>query len=102
MTADTGGHIRYVLDLAAATSARADITRVEIATRSFHGAGFDPVYAQARETLNSKCDIVRFASTRSTYVTQEQLAKETKAYSSALAAYLLRLPAYPDVIHAHY
>ncbi|HLQ84565.1 MAG TPA: glycosyltransferase [Salinisphaeraceae bacterium] len=102
LTADTGGHIRYVLELAAATGARPEVTRVEIATRSFREPGFDPIHAQPRERLDGNCDIIRFASNRTGYVAKEQLGAESRSYSAALVRYLRRLPVLPDIVHAHY
>ena len=37
LTADTGGHIRYLLDLVSASAQDRDLTRIVVATRLFHG-----------------------------------------------------------------
>jgi sucrose-phosphate synthase len=37
LTADTGGHIRYLLDLVSASVQDRDLTRIAVATRLFRG-----------------------------------------------------------------
>lgn len=38
LTADTGGHIRYLLDLVSASVQDRDLTRIVVATRLFRGS----------------------------------------------------------------
>ena len=66
LTADTGGHIRYLLDLVAASSQDDRIARIVIATRLFRGA-LGPDYAVPEERISDKVTLVRLASTSADY-----------------------------------
>lgn len=106
VTADTGGHIRYLLDLAEHASARPEITRQEIVTRAFEDASLGSRYAVPRERLDAKTDIVRLASAAPSYLAKEALHTEHDSLADALTGYIETLAASPhgrpDVIHAHY
>ena len=99
-TADTGGHIKYLLELVDETSRSDEVTRLEIATRAF--TGFDPIYEQARETYDAKTDIVRFRGRTLDYLAKEDLWREHEEYIANILEYLGGLEKKPDIIHAHY
>lgn len=102
VTADTGGHIRYLLDLVRASSAHRAIDRVEIVTRAF----IDPVhghcYEQQIETIDAHTRIVRLATDDSGYLAKEHLWTQHAAMLETLVAHIEALDRWPDVIHAHY
>ena len=102
LTADTGGHIRYLLDLVEHASARPEVTRQEVVTRAFEDASLGPRYAVPRERLDSKTDIVRLASAAPGYLAKEDLHTEHESLADALVGYIETLARRPDVIHAHY
>ena len=102
LTADTGGHIRYLLDLVAHAGARPEVTRQEVVTRAFEDARLGPRYAVPRERLDAKTDIVRLASEAPGYLAKEDLHAEHESLADALTAYVRSRPRAPDVIHAHY
>ncbi|MEX7297860.1 hypothetical protein AB2C41_32150, partial [Pseudomonas aeruginosa] len=66
LTADTGGHIRYLLDLVAASSQDAGIERIVMATRLFDGI-HGPDYAVPEERISDKVELVRLASASPAY-----------------------------------
>ena len=67
LTADTGGHIRYLLDLATASSNDPSVDRIVIATRRFESPlGAD--YAMPFEPGSGKIEIVRLQSDSPGYI----------------------------------
>ncbi|MCJ2080300.1 HAD-IIB family hydrolase [Methylobacterium sp. J-090] len=101
LTADTGGHIRYLLDLVAASSQDAGIDRIVIATRLFHGTP-GPDYAVPEEPISDKVTLVRLASASSDYRSKEEMHAEVGSFAENLIAWIAAQPRAPDLIHAHY
>lgn len=102
MTADTGGHIRYLLDLVRASSAHPAIDRIEIVTRAFVDPVHGVCYDQAIERIDAHTRIVRLRSTDASYLAKEQLWTQHDSLVEALVAHIGTLDRRPDVIHAHY
>lgn len=100
-TADTGGHIKYLLELVDAMTHHTAVTRIEMATRAFDD-GFEVIFSQHRERYNHKTDIVRFEGATTKYLAKEELWQENEVYAQNVIKYLQSLPKLPDVIHAHY
>jgi sucrose-phosphate synthase len=101
LTADTGGHIRYLLDLVAASSQDDRIARIVIATRLFRGA-LGPDYAVPEERISDKVTLVRLASTSADYRSKEEMHAEVDSFARNLMAWIAAQPQPPDLIHAHY
>ena len=102
ITADTGGHIAYVLEAASHQALLDDVTEVMIVTRAFDDARFDSVHGTMFERVGPKIAIHRIATARSAYCEKEDLEAETASFTAGLIEYLGRLPTLPDVIHAHF
>ncbi|MBB4617412.1 HAD-IIB family hydrolase [Sphingomonas abaci] len=102
VTADTGGHIAYVLDAALHQARRSDVSHVEIVTRRFDDPRFDPVHAQQREHVAPGLAITRIATGQPLYLEKEALASDLPAFTQAFCDYLAALDPRPDVIHAHF
>ena len=101
LTADTGGHIRYLLDLVAASSQDAGIARIVVATRLFDGI-HGPDYAVPEERISDKVELVRLASASPAYRSKEEMHAEVASFARNLVAWIARQPRAPDMIHAHY
>ncbi|MGU3362370.1 HAD-IIB family hydrolase [Methylobacterium sp. M6A4_1b] len=101
LTADTGGHIRYLLDLVAASSQDAGIDRIVMATRLFSGAP-GPDYAVPEERISDKVTLVRLASASPQYRSKEEMHAEVVSFARSLMAWIAAQPRAPDLIHAHY
>ncbi|MCJ2015129.1 HAD-IIB family hydrolase [Methylobacterium sp. J-076] len=101
ITADTGGHIRYLLDLVAASAQDRDITRIVVATRLFHSPLGD-AYAVPEERVSDKVTLVRLASASPHYRTKEQMHAEVASTADNLVAWIGTQARAPDLIHAHY
>lgn len=101
LTADTGGHIRYLLDLLAASEADPAIARLVVATRAFDGA-YGPDYARPRERVSAKTEILRLPTPEPGYLPKEELWHQVPAFTEALIAWIEAQPRPPDFLHAHY
>jgi sucrose-phosphate synthase len=101
VTADTGGHIRYLMGLVEASEKDAAIERIVIATRAFHGDLGDE-YWQPREAVTRKIEIVRFPTAQAGYLPKEELWREVPSFADALIAWIEKQPKRPDILHAHY
>ena len=101
VTADTGGHIRYLLDLARACARSPGAERVVLATRLFDGPQ-GPSYAVPHEPVCGKVEIVRLASASPGYLAKEDLSSEVASFTEALIGWIGRQGRRPDALHAHY
>ncbi|PPF56017.1 HAD family hydrolase [Clavibacter michiganensis] len=101
VTNDTGGHIRYLLDLVDAVLLADRSTDVTIVTRRFY-APFAPYAAAAIEEAGPRLRVVRIASDQLGYLPMAELHGELPSLQDSLEKYLLSLRVLPDVIHAHY
>ncbi len=102
ITADTGGHIAYVLEAAAAQAALPAVTRISIVTRLFDDPQLGPAHALACERLCGTVTVDRIATATRAYLEKEALAADLPAFADALRAHLARLERLPDIIHAHF
>ena len=101
VTADTGGHIRYLLDLAGSCAQDPAAERIVIATRLFHSP-LGAAYAVPEERVSGKVEIVRLAGASPGYLPKEALREEVADLAEALIAWIAAQPTRPDVLHAHY
>lgn len=102
ITADTGGHIAYVLEAAQHQVALASVASVTIVTRLFDDERFGSVHARPVETIAPNLSIRRIATANRRYMEKEDLAAELPAFTAAFCEHLESLPKYPDIIHAHF
>ena len=102
ITADTGGHIAYILDATAAQADNIDTDQVSVVTRLFEGDGLAPEHALVSERLRPGLTIDRIATGNRRYLEKDALAEDMPAFIEAFCAHLARLPRLPDVIHAHF
>jgi sucrose-phosphate synthase len=102
VTADTGGHIRYLLDLVNASRRHPAIDRIEIVTRAFRDGVLSQCYDEVAEFVDPATRIVRLRGANPGYLCKEQLWTEHDALVDALTRHIETLDRWPDVIHAHY
>lgn len=102
LTADTGGHIAYILEAAAAQAALESVSRVDIYTRRFDDPDLGPAYRQPHEPVDAKVSIRRLATPNAAYLEKEALRNEVEAYAHAFCRHLEEIGVLPDVIHAHF
>ncbi|KQT87432.1 HAD-IIB family hydrolase [Aurantimonas sp. Leaf443] len=101
LTADTGGHIKYLLELVEASAQDSAVTRIVMATRRFESP-YGPAYEAPHEQVSPKVEIVRLASADPGYLPKEALHREIESYTRALLDWIAAQPCRPDLLHAHY
>ena len=102
ITADTGGHIAYVLDSAIAQARMPCVSRISIMTRLFEDDQLGLEHALPFETLGDRISIDRIATHERAYLEKEALAADLPAFTAAFCNHLQTLPRLPNVIHAHF
>ncbi len=102
ITADTGGHIAYVIDAALGQAALSGVRRVSIVTRLFDDPRLSARHGLVSEYVADKITIDRIATTDRRYLEKEALAADLGAFTEAFCAHIESLPERPDVIHAHF
>lgn len=102
LTADTGGHIKYLLELAEASAKDPAVERIDLVTRGFADPVLGPKYAPGARAQCGKLRVVRLADGDERYLAKEELHRQHDNLCDAFLAYLRNLDVLPDVIHAHY
>lgn len=100
--ADTGGQIKYVVELARALGERADVEKVILLTRRVIDSQVSADYAEPVESLSDKASIVRIECGEQKYLRKEKLWDKLDSFSDNALAYLKSQARIPDVIHSHY
>lgn len=100
-TADTGGHIKYLLELVRASAADPAVTQIDIVTRGFVDAELGSDYSPDRGELSGKIRLVRLRDDEPGYLPKEDLWQQHEALCTAFLAFLRSGPL-PDLVHAHY
>ncbi|MDX8379798.1 MAG: HAD family hydrolase [Gallionella sp.] len=100
--ADTGGQTKYVVELARALSARAEVEKVLLLTRCVTSAQISPDYAKSHEQLSDKASIVRIKCGEDDYLRKEILWDSLDNFSDSALNYLKNWGRIPDIIHSHY
>ena len=102
VTADTGGHISYVLEAAMHQIQMPDVDQVIIVTRLFDDAALGEAHRQRHETVVPGVEIHRLKTATSAYLEKEALSAEMPNLVEAFCDHLAGLPQRPDVVHAHF
>ncbi len=100
--ADTGGQVRYVLDLARALATRAEVERVELLTRQILAVNLDVDYSEHREELGDGAWIVRLPCGPHRYLRKESLWPYLPEFVDHALRHFREIGRVPDVIHGHY
>lgn len=101
LTADTGGHIKYVIELMAAAEEQG-IGRQELIVRRFEDETLGPEYARRFDRISKTTRIVRIDGSSPDYLPKEELWREHQRLADSLTRHFDSLDRLPDVIHAHY
>jgi len=100
--ADTGGQIKYVVELARALGQNRKVRRVDLFTRSIKDPDVDAGYAQEIEKLAENVRIVRIPVGTSRYIRKERLWIYLDRFIDHALLYFRRTLSMPDIIHGHY
>ena len=100
--ADTGGQVRYVLELSKALANYHQVKRVDILTRRIVSASVSKDYAKESEQIALKVFVVRLDCGPPGYLAKEKIWPYLQEFSDAALAYFYQKGDVPDVIHSHY
>ena len=100
--ADTGGQIRYVLELAKTLSEFQQVDQVDLFTRRIKDKRVSEDYAQEIEQLTPNCRIVRLACGGGRYISKERLWPHLDEFVDAMIGFTRRQGCPPVVVHGHY
>ena len=103
--ADTGGQIKYVLELAAELAKQPEVGRVELITRQVIDSKISDDYAQLEEPIctgeNGDAKIVRIPFGPRRYLKKEALWPYIEVFIDQTISHFKRT-GLPDLIHGHY
>lgn len=100
--ADTGGQVKYVLELGRCLSEREDIGQVDLFTRLIADKRVSSDYSEPVTQINEKFRIVRIQCGGRKYIRKELLWPHLEEYVDKTIKYIKRNDAIPDIIHGHY
>ncbi len=100
--ADSGGQIKYVLDLARSLAQCEDVEKVDLVTRRIVDSSVSSDYSVPIEELSPKARIIRINAGPEEYIAKEQLWDYLDSLMDNLVNWLNDQPRMPDVIHTHY
>ena len=100
--ADTGGQIKYVVELANALSQREEVRQVELFTRLVSDKAVSKDYAKPVERVNDKFKIVRIQCGGRKYIRKELLWPHLDEFVDKTIKYIKQQKTIPDIVHGHY
>ena len=100
--ADTGGQIKYVIELANALSQREEVRQVELFTRLISDKAVSKDYAKPVERVNDKFKIVRIQCGGRKYMRKELLWPQLDEFVDKTIKYIKQQKMIPDIVHGHY
>lgn len=106
--ADTGGQIKYIVELARALTKHPDVGQVDLLTRQVFDAKVDDIYAEPIEILaepsskNAEARIVRVPCGPRRYLRKEVLWTHLDVFIDNVLQHVRRVGRIPDFIHGHY
>lgn len=100
--ADTGGQIKYVVELAENLARHPQVARVDLVTRLVNDPKISADYAQPLEILSDKAQIVRLRCGPRRYLRKEVLWQYLDTFADELLRHIRQVGKVPNVIHSHY
>lgn len=99
--ADTGGQVKYVLELVRELAAQPNVREVELLTRQILDPKVDDSYAKVEERLCENARIVRIPFGPKRYLRKEALWPYLELFVDQTLVHFRR-HGLPDIIHGHY
>jgi len=99
---DTGGQVKYVLELLEALSRHPAVRKVDLFTRRIQDKRVSPAYSEEIEQVNDKARIVRMVCGGNIYRQKEQLWEYLDEFVDKTIRFLEQEDELPDVVHGHY
>ena len=99
---DTGGQVKYVLELLEALSKHPEVRKVDLFTRRITDKRISEAYSQRIEMVNDKARIVRIDCGGQLYREKEQLWNHLDEFINNTIRFMEVEDDYPDIVHGHY
>ena len=99
---DTGGQVKYVLELLTSLSENKNIRKVDLFTRRISDKRVASSYSEPIERINEKARIIRINCGGSTYRRKENLWDHLDEFTDKTIRFIEQEDDYPDVVHGHY
>ncbi|MFC1750203.1 HAD-IIB family hydrolase [Pseudomonadota bacterium] len=100
--ADTGGQIKYAVELAKALAEQPSVKRVDLLTRQIFDSKISDDYAQQEEKIGPRAYIVRLPFGPKRYLRKEVLWPYLDCFSDRILKHIRTVGRVPDIIHGHY
>ena len=100
--ADTGGQIKYLVELANNLSASKRVRKVDLFTRFIDQKDIDESYSIPVEKINDKLRIVRIKCGGRKYIRKELLWPHMQEYIDKTIKFIKSEGEIPDFVHGHY
>lgn len=100
--ADTGGQVKYVLELTRALGEEPRVERVDLITRLLEDKTLSADYGQPLEPLSDKSRIVRIQAGGRRYIRKELLWPHLDEMVDKTVKFLKSQGRIPDIFHGHY
>lgn len=99
---DTGGQVRYALELAKTLSAFDEVAQVDLFTRLVRDKRVSSDYSLPVEQLTPKCRLVRIPCGGGRYMRKEKLWPFLDDFADGVISFTRREGRRPDLVHGHY
>jgi len=100
--ADTGGQIKYVVELCKTLSDSDQIRKIDLFTRLIKDKSYSDDYGQPIEQVNEKFRIVRIQCGGKKYIRKELLWPHLDEFVDKTIIFIRQEKDVPDVVHGHY
>jgi len=100
--ADTGGQVKYVLELAKALGEHVEVDQVDLITRLINDPAVAPDYAVPIEPLSEHARIVRLGCGGKKYRRKELLWPHLEQFIDNAIRFINSQQRVPDIFHGHY
>lgn len=99
---DTGGQIKYVIELCNALSKSEKVGRVDLITRLIADKPYSSDYSRIIEAVNEKFRIVRIQCGGRKYIRKERLWPFLDEFVDKTIKLIKKEKSIPDIVHGHY
>ncbi|MBS1574452.1 MAG: HAD-IIB family hydrolase [Bacteroidetes bacterium] len=99
---DTGGQVKYVLELLESLSQHPAVRKVDLFTRRISDKRVSSAYDNEIETVNDKARIVRLVCGGNSYRPKESLWDYLDEFVDKTIRFIEKQDDFPDIVHGHY
>lgn len=99
---DTGGQVKYVLELLENLSQHPQVRKVDLFTRRINDKRVSSSYDKEMDIVNDKARIVRVSCGGGTYIQKESLWEHLDEFVDKTIRFIERQDDFPEVVHGHY